>query len=177
MFLIVVQIICLASFLGIALFVYRKIPVLLTLPKEAPLEQTSGIDTTSKKANPFSLFKSSSFDIFLQKILSKIRILVLKTESKIAGWLEGLRKKAQSKKVYENDNYWQEVSSPEKEAPKPALSESEVPPGGSPANDDSPGTKAKLTAFGNRIRKSTLAGKIRKVRIRKPKSGSSVASA
>ena len=59
-----------------------------------------------KILNPF---KSFSYEIFLQKLLSKIRILSLKTDNKTFNWLQKLREKSQKKKNLENDNYWEEI--------------------------------------------------------------------
>ena len=59
-----------------------------------------------KKLNPFRNF---SYEIFLQKILTKIRILSLRTDNKTFNWLQKLREKNQKKKIEKEDNYWEEV--------------------------------------------------------------------
>jgi len=99
------------SFLGIAAFAFRKIPVLVELPevreekikwKELPLK-------LKEKVNGLSPVKSFSFEIFLQKLLSRIRILTLKTDNKTSNWLQGSRERSKKKKFLENDNYWEEI--------------------------------------------------------------------
>jgi hypothetical protein len=57
--------------------------------------------------------KLPSFEIFLQKILSKIKILSLKIETKSEQLLRKLREKTQKKK--ENEKYWQELKKSIKE--------------------------------------------------------------
>ena len=100
-----ILIICIS---GIAVIMYRKIPVLVQL-SETPIFPNfkSKIQKIKEKIKNFKSFKVSSFEILLQKILSKIRILTLKIESKTSSWLQKLRKKSQTKK--ENDQYWQKI--------------------------------------------------------------------
>lgn len=95
------------SFLGMIWILFGKIPVLLSLPVREPkeslfLKQFQKI----KKINPF---KNFSYEVFLQKVLSKIRILSLRAENKTSSWLQKLREKHQEKKEKENDNYWEEL--------------------------------------------------------------------
>ena len=109
-FELVAIIILFGSFLGMGAIISRKIPVLVELP-EVPARD-SWKDTLSKlkeKIKTLNPFKSFSYEIFLQKFLSKIRILSLKSENKIGGLLQKLREKSQKKKNLENDNYWQEI--------------------------------------------------------------------
>lgn len=105
--LIAIIILC-GSFLGILVISIRKIPALKNLS-----------ETGSKGFLPAFLFglkgkiqnipflKSSSLEMFLQKVLSKIRILALRIENRIACWLQSLRQRSQRKK--ESDNYWDEL--------------------------------------------------------------------
>lgn len=91
--------------------VFRKIPLLVELGEPEPA-QFNWYNLFSKTQNSFknlSFFKGFSFEIFLQKILSKIRILTLKTEKQISFWLQKLRERSQKKKFGENDNYWKEI--------------------------------------------------------------------
>ena len=105
-----------ASFLGIIFLVFRKIAVLSGLPENLetlPKEKFS-LRLTDKIRNiPF--LRSFSFDIFLQKILSKIRILSLKTENKTFNLLQKLRKKSQENRFEKEDNYWEEIKKDTKE--------------------------------------------------------------
>ncbi len=109
-FELVAIIILFGSFLGMGAIISRKIPVLVELP-EVPARD-SWKDTLSKlqeKIKALNPFKSFSYEIFLQKLLSKVRILSLKTDNKTFNWLQKLREKSQKKKNLENDNYWQEI--------------------------------------------------------------------
>lgn len=99
------------SLLGLAAILFRKIPLLVELPetpkkfsfKKAILE----FKTKIKTLNPFKDFSS---EIFLQKILSRIRIFVLRIENKIASSLQKLRERSLRKKAKENDNYWERIT-------------------------------------------------------------------
>ncbi|MEM4188766.1 MAG: hypothetical protein QXN56_06465 [Candidatus Hadarchaeum sp.] len=47
----------------------------------------------------------------MQKILTKIRILSLKTDNKIFNWLQKLREDYKKKKIkkIENEKFWEEI--------------------------------------------------------------------
>ena len=96
------------SILGMAIIIFRKIPILVQLP-ETPSIPSFGkrFRKIFEKIRITKHFKLPSFEIFLQKILSKIKILTLKIETKTENWLRKLREKTQKKK--ENDKYWQEL--------------------------------------------------------------------
>ncbi len=95
------------SFLGIGVILFRKIPILLELPETAP-SYFNWLDVF-KKIKTLNPFKEFSSELFLQKILSKVRILTLKTDNKTSSWLQRLRARSQKKKFEENGDYWQEV--------------------------------------------------------------------
>jgi len=103
-------IILLACLLGMGLLAFRKIPLLLELPEvlETP-EKEKLTFRLRKKIQEMDFFRDFSYEIFLQKILSKIRILTLKTDNKASLWLQKLREKSKKKKINENDNYWEEI--------------------------------------------------------------------
>lgn len=97
--------------LGTMLILFRKIPVLAQLPN-------------SSAHNPLFFriksligrcpgIKNFSYELFLQKSLSKTRILILKTENKITGLLEKTRQKSNQKNNSNfgrsNDGYWEEL--------------------------------------------------------------------
>ena len=104
-------IILLCSVVGIGVIIFRKIPVLVELPEVSPRKKRQKVpgffQKGIEKIKKIGPFKSFSFEIFLQKLLSKIRILTLKTDNKTSNWLQKLREK--SKKEKENDDYWQEI--------------------------------------------------------------------
>lgn len=107
---LIATIILILSLIGIGIILLRKIPVLVELPEKT--EETSRENLWLKlkeKIKNIPTFKSFSFEIFLQKILSKVRVLTLKIENKMAFWLQKLRERSQKKKTEENDNYWQEL--------------------------------------------------------------------
>jgi len=106
-------IIFIGSLLGIGIIIYKKLPVLLELPGTALVksnwkERLAGV----KDLSPLKDFSS---EIFLQKILSKVRILTLKTDSKTSTWLQRLRERSQKNKIKEEDNYWEKVKKSTKE--------------------------------------------------------------
>lgn len=86
------------SLVGIGVLIYKKMPLLKTLPEKR--------DSKINWQNIFSNFKNSSFfknlyfnfNVFLQKILSKIKILTLKVENKVSYWLRELKKHSQKNK-------------------------------------------------------------------------------
>lgn len=104
---LIVLIILICSLIGIGIILFQKIPLLLELPETLP-SHFSWQDFFSKLRS-LAPFKRFSLEIFLQKILSKVRILTLKTDSKTSSWLQRLRERSQKKKFDENDNYWQEI--------------------------------------------------------------------
>jgi len=106
-----IAIICLIFSLGgIGVILFRKIPILVELPEiiERPKKENL-IFTLKKKIKEINPFKDFSYDIFLQKLLTRIKILTLKTENKTSTLLQKLREKQKSKKIEEDDNYWDEI--------------------------------------------------------------------
>lgn len=106
-----IAIICLIfSLTGIGVILFRKIPILVELPEviERPKKENL-IFTLKKKIKEIDPFKDFSYDIFLQKLLTRIKILTLKTENKTSTLLQKLREKQKSKKIEEDDNYWDEI--------------------------------------------------------------------
>lgn len=105
---VVATIILFSGLIGMGTILFRKIPVLVQLPETpAGLGLKLKIQKIVGKIKSFKFFKIPSFDILLQKILSKIRILTLKIERKISTWLQKMREKSQKKE--ENDQYWQKI--------------------------------------------------------------------
>ena len=104
-------IILIGSFLGMLIIFIRKIPVLITLSPEIKTSKPNIFVTLKDRALERRPFKSFSFEIFLQKTLSKIRVLALKIDHKIANYLQKMREESRRKKEKEqgNDNYWDEL--------------------------------------------------------------------
>jgi hypothetical protein len=110
-FELIAFIILIGSFLGVAVLVCRKIPVLVEL-SEAALPQTNwreAVLSLAKKIKNSSPFKDFSAEVFLQKILSKVRILTLKTDNKTSSWLQKLREKSKKQEFDPDDSYWKEL--------------------------------------------------------------------
>ena len=105
---LIATIILVFSFIGMGVILFRKIPVLVELPVLPQKKACPIILKFKEKIKTLNPFKNFSFEIFLQKILSKIRILTLKTDNKTSNWLQKLRERARKKKL-ENDNYWEEL--------------------------------------------------------------------
>lgn len=99
------------SLIGISTLIFRKIPVLAELPQA----NSSGINTKDvifgfiKKIKNNTPLKKFSGELFLQKALSKTRVLIMKVDNKTFHWLQRLRENAQKNKFGENDNYWKEI--------------------------------------------------------------------
>lgn len=105
---LIAVIILIGSILGMGVILFRKIPLIKKLPETARgLSFETKVLKIKEKIKKLKYSKSPSFEILLQKVLSKIRILSLKAESKTSSWLQRLREKSMKKK--ENDKYWQKL--------------------------------------------------------------------
>jgi len=91
------SIIFIVSLVIVGVIIKRKIPVLAALPL---------LELEPKKKNRLSSFSRS---VFLQKILSKVRILILKTDNKTSEWLRQLKEKAKENKTKFSENYWDKL--------------------------------------------------------------------
>jgi len=101
--------ILISSLLGIGVILYRKLPVLVKLP-EAPVKFKESL-VLKMRSGVKKLPGKDKFDyeLYLQKILSRVRILTLKTENKTSNWLERLRQKNNQKNNHNNEKYWEEL--------------------------------------------------------------------
>jgi len=105
------------SFLGLAIFVYRKIPFLVNLPAKNLAAGSGFFLKIKNRIKGIPVLKYFSFEVFLQKIVSQVRVLSLKADRKTANWLKTLRQKTQKKKL-ENGSYWQEIKKTKDEEKK-----------------------------------------------------------
>jgi len=107
---LILTILLLVSLFGMAFILYRKIPVLINLPETSEnLPRASEIiEKSREEIKKISGAGKLNRDLLLQKILSKIRVLTLKTENRTGVWLEKLRKKRNNQ---DKDDYWQELKS------------------------------------------------------------------
>jgi len=100
----------LASLSGIGFILFRKVPILLELPQSS--FQKEQIISNIKKEIQRGLkiipgSKKFDYELYLQKILSKVRVLTLKTESQTESWLEKLRRRRNGHA--HNAAYWEEL--------------------------------------------------------------------
>lgn len=105
---LIITIILIGSFLGVAVILFRKMPVLVKLPETSGAIREYLIARAKKGVESLPVLKDFSYELFLQKTLSKVRVLTLKTEHKTGNWLETLRQK-NNQKANKNDNYWKEL--------------------------------------------------------------------
>lgn len=104
------------SLSGIGLLCYNKISALIDIPKKRGRKKSKNFFLFfEKRIKSHSFFQNFSYEMFLQKILSKIRVLTLKTDSKTSHLLQELRQKSQEKKDLEDDNYWEEIQKSQEE--------------------------------------------------------------
>ena len=111
---LIALIIFLTGFFGALFIIIKKAPTLTELPEISP---GSGLKEfilkLKEKIKNSDAVKIFSPEILPHKILSKIRVLTLKLDTKTSNWLQGLREKTKKKKIEEKnkkeDNYWKEI--------------------------------------------------------------------
>ena len=102
------EIIFIGSFIGLVGMVFRKIPVLSEL-SEKEIKGKGNKVKLAERLEKINVFRKVSYENFLKKLLTKVRILSLKTDNKTSGWLKKIKDNNQRKKIMEDDNYWDEV--------------------------------------------------------------------
>ena len=105
---LIAAIILIIGLIGMAVVVFRKIPVLVELPPQE-IEGSGALGKLKNKIRNNGTLESFSGEILLQKILSKIRILTLKTDEKTDSWLTKLRQRSLEKKKKFSDDYWKRI--------------------------------------------------------------------
>jgi hypothetical protein len=105
-------IILFVSFLGMLVIAVSKIPVLREV-KVSKKSKASFFVMAQQKvgkaaSGPRQLLNSSFWNVFLQRVLSKIKILSLKIEAKCNQLLAGTR--AKNRKQKEDEKYWEKMS-------------------------------------------------------------------
>jgi len=108
MFNLIVLIIFFISLIGVSVIILRKIPFLSELSAQE-IESQGTFRKLKDKIQNNGFSKNFSSEILLQKILSKFRVLTLKTESKTNTWLSKLRQRSLKKKKEFQDDYWQKI--------------------------------------------------------------------
>lgn len=102
---------------GMALILFRKIPVLSELPAAKQPEENL-VSRVKNGIGNTPLIKSFSLELFLQKILSRFRILTLKIENKTAGWLQQLRERSIQRTKNFHEGYWRKLKDIKKKESK-----------------------------------------------------------
>ena len=116
---LILTIILIGSLAGIGVIMAKKLPVLSNLPAVSSEPQASTTPSAVKlwlanRAKNMPLlgnwFKDFSYQMFLQKLLSKIRVMTLKLENKTGNYLAKLREQ-EKQKIEEaaSDNYWNDL--------------------------------------------------------------------
>ena len=99
-------IVLLLSLAGMAVILWRKMPVLSKLPEPTGDLRKFLAEKIKEGTKKIPMVKDFSYELYLQKMLSRIRVLTMKTENKTGSWLERLRQKKNQKDRTNNDNYW-----------------------------------------------------------------------
>ena len=93
--------------IGMGVIVVRKIPVLAELsPQET---RSSSLKGLKKKIQNNKALKKFFGELLLQKVLSKVKVLTLKTESRTSSWLINSRRRSFKKRGKFTGDYWKEV--------------------------------------------------------------------
>ena len=119
---ILIKIVFFTSLIGMLVIFYRKAPLLANLPKTTPVFETKRKVLTDllEKTKNLPFLKDFSFEMALQKVLSRFRVFTLKTENKTSNWLEALRARAKKNNSEEkkDDNYWEKLEQKDKNPPE-----------------------------------------------------------
>ena len=106
---LIFSIILVLSLISLGVILFRRIPDLVKVEEPQEAIQNVVLLKIKERAKSFPGIKNFSYELYLQKILSRVRVLTLKTDSKTSGWLERLRKKQDQNNGNNNDNYWEEL--------------------------------------------------------------------
>jgi len=96
------------SFIGLVFILLKKLPVLART--HVPADNPSYVAIAKLKSKVKNALDPVGLDyeLYLQKVLSRVRVLTLKTENKTANWLEILRQRSK-KNSEENKDYWEKL--------------------------------------------------------------------
>ena len=110
MTILIATVVLMSSISGIGLMAYKKTPILIELSemKKAPREENL-VSVLRKKIQSEKFFSNFSSEIFLQKLLSRVKTLALKTENKTSLLLQKLREKSKKRQISKKDNYWEKI--------------------------------------------------------------------
>ncbi len=110
MYEFIAKIILFGSTCGMAIILFRKIPVLAELPEkpEQPLSIKNSFFDLEEKIK-VSFIKSLSFEKLLQKLLLRFKFLALKTDKLTSKWIASLRSRSIKKRNNLTDGYWEKI--------------------------------------------------------------------
>lgn len=109
MIVLIATIIFFIGFIGMGVIVIKKIPALLQLP-ETEIQRIGIFGKLKHKVKSNGAVKTfSSKELLLQKVLSKFRILTLKTDKKTSNLLAKLRQKSIENKKKFSEDYWKRI--------------------------------------------------------------------
>ncbi len=108
MIVLIATIIFFIGFIGMSVIVIKKIPVLNGL-SEVDIVKPGVLSKLKHKIKNNGTVKSFSKELLLQKILSKFRILTLRTDKKTSNLLAKLRQKSLENKKKFSDDYWKRI--------------------------------------------------------------------
>ncbi len=110
---LILLIILLVSLIGIFVIIFRKISVLTQLTEQDLGVGEPGLfGRVTSKIRGNKIGKLIPNELFLHRILSKFRVIVLRIETKIASWLNRLRQRSIKKDIEKKDlknDYWQKM--------------------------------------------------------------------
>jgi hypothetical protein len=108
-FEIIALIILIVSFLSLSFLIFKKMPALKAMPEpEAIFFKKELKKKIRAKTKEVMEKRSNSLEAILHKLLSKIRILSLKTDKKMSDWIIKLRERS-IERTKDFDNYWKEI--------------------------------------------------------------------
>jgi len=95
------------GFFGMGIIIYRKLPELVGLPEKSfsPLNLKELVSELRESKSD----RVVSIELVLQKVLAKVRIIILKSDNKTSNWLQSSRQRSQKNKFGDNDTYWKDV--------------------------------------------------------------------
>lgn len=105
---LIATIILFIGLIGMGVIIIRKIPVLVALSTQE-IRGPGALEKLKEKIRNNGALESLSGEVLLQKILSKIRILTLRTDKKTNTWLTKLHQRSLKKKNKFSGDYWKKL--------------------------------------------------------------------
>jgi len=104
---LILFLILIVSLIGMIFIAFSKISLLKKVEVIEKDEDNFFSKIKEKTDQNLERLKSNSWDTFLQKIISKIKIFSLRIERRCSNYLEVMRQRTRKKK--ENEKYWDKV--------------------------------------------------------------------